>query len=163
MSQKMQSPFPGRSLTGAVKNHKTLSGNIVTVQIDGQPVGRALNVRYDEDFGTEPIYEVGSMLPAELIPQRWSCRLSIEKYALRERAFDGLNVAYSEDILLKNLFDLIVKDRTTGKIIHLFRGCVQANAGGQIAANRPVNQNATFYAMDHLSGDELDQETTEVR
>jgi len=48
-------------------------------------------------------------------------------------------------------------------VLHVFRGCVQANAGGAFAANRPVNANATFYAMDHLSGDELDAETTTVR
>lgn len=153
MGQVYPSPRPGRQIHGAAEVQKTATGNRIEIDIRGQIVGRCQSVDASKDFGTEPVHEIGTMMPAELVPLRFGGRLSVSKYMLNEAAFESLPMAYSEDILLRERFNLVIRDRQTGKTIKTYVGCLQASGGEQIAANRPVNQNATFLYMDEAEGD----------
>ena len=147
-------PSPGRHLTGTVENHPTATANIIEIRIRDKVVGRVQTVSNRESFGTEPLYEIGSMLPAEIVPTRWQGSITVDKYVLRKASIEALPLAYSESILKTLLFDVVIVDRTTGKTIEKFQGCVQSDAGRTYAAQRPVNQNATFAYMNHVEGNQ---------
>jgi hypothetical protein len=148
-------PLPGRHLVGKVEDHKTLTGNQILIQIAGQTVGRCQSITHRESFGTEPLYELGSMLPAELVPLRWSGSLTVDKYRLRQSAFDKTPVKYGENVLKQQLFDVVVVDKVTGNVVEKFRGCVQSDLSGAFPANRASTQNVTFLYMEHVDGADL--------
>lgn len=154
-------PMPGRHLTGKVEDHQTLTGNQILIQVEGRTIGRVQNMTARESFGTEPLYEVGSMLPAELVPLQWRGTLSIDKYRLKQDAVEGLGLAFGEDVLKKNLFDVVIINKATGSIVEKFAGCVQADLGGNYPANRPATQNVTFLFQEHIKGDAVTQATAQ--
>lgn len=142
----------GRHMRGRVNEHKTLTGNLIQIMVAGKVVGRIQSISSRESFGTEPVYELGSMMPAEYVTNRWQGTLTIEKYQLRRSQFDGLPVAYSENVLTSELFDVVVIDKATGVQLEKFIGCIQSDAGKTFQANRAANQNVTFFYMDHDDG-----------
>lgn len=148
-------PSPGRYLTGAVEGHQTQTGNTIQIQIDGVVVGRIQSLSFREGWGTEPIYEIGSMLPAELVPMQWRGTITVDKYRLRKQAFEKLPIKYGEDILKQKLFDIVILDKTDGSIIEKFMGCVQSDVSSSQAANRPGTQNITFLFQQHLSAEDV--------
>lgn len=152
MGQILPSPQPGRHLTGKVKDYSTLSGNIIEIVIRGRSVGRCRSMRVQYGNATQRIGELGSILPAEHIPNEWTCRITVSKYRLRRRDFDNLPVAFSEEILLQELFDVVVRNKADGTVIETFTGCQQDSGSRDYSAGAPVNEEATFMVMDHFEG-----------
>ena len=152
MAQVLPSPPPGRHTTGLVKDHKTATANFYEIQIDGVVIGRARTVSFQQTFGTQPIHEIGSYMPAEHIPMQWTGRLTVDRYTLKQEAVTAILGAFSEDILFKKLFDVVVKDQSTGIVRRTYTGCVQDSSSQNIAAGQPINENATFFVSDVTPG-----------
>ena len=155
MLQNAVQPSPGRYMSGPVGGNPTETGNLILIAMQGQVIGRVQNITSRETWGTEPLYEIGSMLPAELVPLQWRGSLSVDKYKLRQSAMEALPINYGDDILTQQLFDIIIIDAASGNIIEKFRGCVQADMTSAKPANRPSTQNITFFYLEHLAGNAL--------
>jgi hypothetical protein len=152
MAQVLPSPPPGRHVTGLVKDHKVQTANIIEILIEGAAVGRCRSANFQQGFGTQPIHEIGSMMPAEHIPMQWTGRLTVDRYSLKAELIATLVGAFSEDILFKKLFDVVVRDRSTGVVTKTYQGCIQDSSGQNIAAGQPISENAVFFVSDVTPG-----------
>lgn len=120
------------------KISRTLAGHDVIIMLAGKYVGRAQSLTASRDFGTEAVYELGSMKPQEFIHLRYSGTGTLTRYLIREsdlveaiKATGVPNYSYSNEagLLLQAItgLDIMVVDKyatVADKIIRMYMNCV---------------------------------------
>jgi hypothetical protein len=56
------------------------AGHTIFIRVNNQRVGRAQAIDGERSFGTEGIYEIGSIMPQEHINNRYEGSLNIERF-----------------------------------------------------------------------------------
>lgn len=152
MANVQAAPSPGRHMTGVVGDHKVLSANQVVIMIGNVAVGRAQSMNFRESLGTEPVMEIGSMMPAEHIPNRFQGSLTLQRYRLRREVVTQLGLAGSDEAVLKSkMFDVVVKN-SDGAMVEKFVGCTPSDTSGDFQANRAATRGHTFFYMQRVNG-----------
>lgn len=135
------------------------SGATVLLQINGITVGRAQGLDARRSFGTEGVYEIGSIMPQEHIQNRYEGSFTVERYLMKASdvtramgtgAYDmaGLNLtALGEEILEKEVVDFVVLDKSTNKAIRTYHGCTSSDYSENFRTGAISGENATFYYL----------------
>ena len=102
----------------SLQNQKTVSGNMIQLKAKGVVIGRAQNLDPRVSYGTEGVYEIGSIMPQEHIHLRYEGVFSLERYLMTEQdlAQAGL-IGLGEDILEMDIIDVEIINKTTGKTL----------------------------------------------
>ena len=84
----------------SLSNVQTHAGHTVLLKLGGQLVGRAQTANARRTFGTQGIYEIGSIMPVEHIPLRYEGSVTLDRFLIR---LSGEGMASSLRGILKSL------------------------------------------------------------
>ena len=132
----------------------TLTGALCILKIEGKQVGRAQSVDPRISYGTEGIYELGSIMPQEHVQNRYEGSLTLDRYLMRNE--DLANAGYiglGEDILNKDIIDIEVINRADNKTVRVYRGCTFSDYTNSFRAGAVAGENATVYFLSSDAGE----------
>lgn len=129
-------------------NQTVHSGNTVLIKVKGAVVGRAQGLDARRSFGTEGVYEIGSIMPQEHINNRYEGSFTLERYLIKKKDLAKLGmVALGEEILKTDTIDVEVIDKSTGETVRCYRGCTASDYSENFRVGAISGENATFYYL----------------
>ena len=132
----------------SIYSQKTLTGNLILLKIKGQTVGRAQSIDPNTSYGTERVYELGTIMPQEDVHLKYDGKLTLERFMLRnENLVNAGYVGLGEDILKKDIIDIEVIDSSNNKTIRVYRGCTFTDYTNTFRANAIAGENATVFYL----------------
>lgn len=135
-------------------NQTVHSGNTVLIKVKGQVVGRAQGLDARRSYGTEGVYEIGSIMPQEHINNRYEGSFTLERYLIKKNDLAKLGmVALGEEILTTDVIDVEVVDKSTGETVRCYRNCTASDYSENFRVGAISGENATFYYMTCDTGD----------
>lgn len=129
-------------------NQTVHSGNTVLLKVNGAVIGRAQSLDGRRSFGTEGVYEIGSIMPQEHINNRYEGTVQLERFLIKtgDLAKIGL-AALGEEILTKDIIDIEVVDKATGNTVRVYRGCTAADYSENFRVGAISGENASFQYL----------------
>lgn len=129
------------------------SGNTVYIMIDRHVIGRARSLSAERDFGTQGVYEIGSIMPQEHVHLQYEGTVTLERYQMKKENLASLEIAsMGEDILKKGIIDIILYDNLSNKVITVYRGCTLSSYSENIEAGAITGESARFFFLESASG-----------
>lgn len=130
------------------------SGNTLLLKVKGVVVGRAQSLDGRRSFGTEGVYEIGSIMPQEHINNRYEGTISLERFLIKldDLAQVGM-AALGEEILTTDVIDIEVIDKATGKPVRVYRGCTCVDYSETVRVGAVCGENASFQYLSCDKGD----------
>jgi hypothetical protein len=130
------------------QNQTVHSGHTINIRVGANIIGRMQGVDGERDFGTEGIYEIGSMMPQEYVNNRYQGSVSCERFFVREKDLAKIGMAsVGEEVLKKDIITIEVVDKYTGKVVRSYHGCTIGNYRETFRVNAIAGENATFYYL----------------
>lgn len=124
------------------------SGNTVLLKVNGQVVGRAQSCDGRRSFGTEGVYEIGSIMPQEHINNRYEGTVSLERFLIKKADLARLGMtALGEEILTKHVIDIEVIDKLTGETVRCYRGCTCVDYSENFRVGAISGENASWQYL----------------
>lgn len=132
----------------SAEKQTVVTGATVLLKIKGQVVGRAQSLDPRISYGTEGVYEIGSIMPQEHVQNRYEGSFTLERYMLRntDLAHAGY-IGLGEDILQKDILDIEVINKWDNKTLRVYRGCTFSDYTTTIRANAIAGENATVQFL----------------
>lgn len=129
-------------------NQTVHSGNTVLLKVKGVVVGRAQSLDGRRSFGTEGVYEIGSIMPQEHINNRYEGTVSLERFLIKvdDLAQVGM-AALGEEILKTDVIDIEVIDKATGNAVRVYRGCTCVDYSETFRVGAICGENASFQYL----------------
>lgn len=113
--------------------------------IKGKIVGRAQSASGTREYGTEGVYEIGSIMPQEHVYLRYEGTLTIERLRMKKENFAQLGYAsLGEEILKKDVIDILVVDNLTKNVIIAYHGCSANNYDEEINVTETISESIEF-------------------
>lgn len=113
-------------------------------------IGRAQTLTANIDYGTEGVYQLGSIMPQEHVYLKYTGTLTLERFrmALDSLADKNLDLArLGEDILTKDVVTISVTDSVTNGVIESFYGCTASKYSSSFRANQIVTESIDFFYL----------------
>lgn len=124
------------------------SGHTIRIRMRNALVGRLQSVDGERSFGTEGVYEIGSMMPQELVNNRYEGMFSCERFYVRKKDLARIGLAsVGEEVLKKEPFVVEVVDNYTGEVVRSYHGCTISQYRENIRVNSIAGENATFMYL----------------
>ncbi len=124
------------------------TGATVLIKYNGTTIGRAQGFDARRSYGTEGVYEIGTIMPQEHVQNRYEGSFTLERYLMRNEDLVSVGLAkLGEDILELGVLDIEVYDKTNQNNIRVYRGCTTSDYSENIKANAIAGENATFYYL----------------
>lgn len=141
----------------AQKNQSVHSGNTIFLKIGGYVVGRAQALDGRRSFGTEGVYEIGSIMPQEHVNNRYEGTVSLERFLIRKSDLAKAGVAaLGEEILTRDLIDIEVISKydtntsdnaPSSQTVRVYRGCTCVDYSETFRVGAISGENATFQYL----------------
>lgn len=138
------------------------SGSTIFLKVNGMIIGRAQSLDGRRSFGTEGVYEIGSIMPQEHVNNRYEGTVSLERFLIRKTdlAKAGL-AALGEEILTRDMIDIEVISKYEGQdnspdpslAIRVYRGCTCVDYSETFRVGAIAGENATFQYLSCDRGD----------
>ncbi len=106
-------------------------------------VGRAQSLTANRSFGTEGVYEIGSIMPQEHVYLKYSGSVSLERFRMISNNLASATMgiaALGEDILQKDIVTINVFDSVTNNLVESFYGCSASSYNTSYRANSIVTE-----------------------
>lgn len=121
------------------------NGNTILIKYKGNAIGRAQGLDARRSFGTEGVYEIGSIMPQEHIHNRYEGSFTLERYLVRKKDMIKLGIAaLGEKILDIGELDFEVIDKITQKTVRVYSGCTCSDHSETFRVGAISGENATF-------------------
>ena len=121
------------------------AGHTIFIRVNNQRVGRAQAIDGERSFGTEGIYEIGSIMPQEHINNRYEGSLNIERFFMRNKDLAKIGLAaLGEEVLRRGIITFEVVDNYTGEVVRAYYGCTIVTYRETFRVNAIAGENATF-------------------
>lgn len=131
-----------------LKDQTVHTGASVLLMINNKVVGRAQGVDGRRSFGTEGIYEIGDIMPAEHVYNRYEGSVSVEKFFVKKKSLKDLGLAaLGAEVLQLPLIDIVIVSKEDNSIIRAYRGCSISDYSETFRANAIAGENATFLYL----------------
>jgi len=144
-----------------VLNQTVHSGHTIYLKISGIIVGRAQGLNGRRSFGTQGVYEIGSIMPQEHVNLRYEGTATLDRFLVKQDTLADLNIAsLGEEVLKQDVIDIEVFDKTTGDIIRVYRGCTISDYSEVIKVNAICGENATFQYLTCSDNTDTDSSDT---
>lgn len=132
----------------SAEKQTVLTGAVILIKINGQVVGRAQSLDPKISYGTEGVYEIGSIMPQEHVQNRYEGSFTLERYMLRKENLASMGlIGLGEDILAKDIIDIEIINKWDNKTIRVYRGCTFTDCTSTIRANAIAGENATVQFL----------------
>lgn len=130
------------------KDQTVHSGNTVLLKVNGTVIGRAQSLDGRRSFGTEGIYEIGSIMPQEHVNQRYEGTISLERFLIRTADLAKVDMAaLGEEILERDIIDIEVIDKITNETVRVYRGCTCVDYSETFRVGAISGENASFQYL----------------
>jgi len=124
------------------------SGSTILLMIGNKVVGRAQGIDARRSFGTEPVHEIGTIMPQEHIYNRYEGSVSIERFFVKKDNLKQLGfAALAEEVLKLDVIDIVVVDKASKAVIRAYRGCSIQDYSENFRANTIAGENASFVYL----------------
>lgn len=124
------------------------TGNTVTLMIGGKPIGRAQSLTAQRSFGTEGVYEIGSIMPQEHVYLKFEGSVTLQRMRIRTQDLADLGLApLGNDVLKMNIIDIVVTDKTTGQPLETYNGASINSYNTEYRANEIVSEQIEFLYL----------------
>ena len=129
-------------------NQTVHTGATVLLMIGNKVVGRAQGLDARRSYGTEGVYEIGSIMPQEHIQNRYEGSCSLERFLMKKESLVDLGLAaLGEEVLKLDILDIVVIDKASGEIIRAYRGCTISEYSENFRVGAISGENATFQYL----------------
>lgn len=126
-------------------NQSVHAGHTINIRIGSTIVGRVQGLDGDRSFGTEGIYEIGSIMPQEHVNNRYEGTLNMERFFLRTADLAKAGYAsVGEEVLKKDIITIEVVDKYTGAVVRAYHGCTIVTYRESFRVNSIAGENATW-------------------
>ena len=133
-------------------NQKVHSGNTVYLMVNGRVIGRAQSIDGTRSYGTEAVHEIGSIMPQEHVYLRYEGTISLSRMRMKTESLDQLGLtALGEDILQRDVIDIVVMDNLTNQVIVAYRGCSANSTSESFAEGQVSTEDAEFSYLEARS------------
>lgn len=130
--------------------YQVQNANSVTIMLGDVVIGFGQTSAPSIDWGTEPLYGIGSSLPQDIQQLRINPTVSIDSFLLTSNGLALLGFPSTMiEVLSNNSFDFHVMGPSNAPLLS-YVGCVAANFSLNIPANQVITQTVTFQARDVL-------------
>lgn len=133
-----------------VANQTVNTGNRIYIMAANNLIARAQTLTANRNFGTEGVYELGSIMPAEHVYLKYTGTLTLERFRMvaDNMASKKLDLArLGEDILQKDIVTINVMDSVTKGVVESFFGCTASQYNTSYRANQIVTESIDFYYL----------------
>jgi hypothetical protein len=98
-------------------------------------------------------------MPQEHINLRYEGTAILDRFFVKQSSLKDLGLApLGEEVLRKDVIDLEVYDKVTGKIVRVYRGCTISDYSETFKANAICGENATFQYLTCSDNTDTDSE-----
>lgn len=126
-------------------NQSVQSGNTVYLMIGNKVIGRAQSISGQRSYGTEGVYEIGSIMPQEHVYLRYEGTITLERLRMKKESLDLLGfVALGEDILKRDIINIVVMDNLTKQVIISYNGCSANDVSEDFSVGAIATESITF-------------------
>lgn len=128
----------------------TVTGNNVVVYINNQQIQVLTTLRATDDYGLEPVTEIGNIHVREYVPTVARHAVSISKFLMAtETAISaGIITENGDAALLGKTFDIEIFSKSTGLLLRKYMNCSNTSGDISIQANRLIVVDANFVGTD---------------
>lgn len=139
-------------------NQTVHTGNTVYLMVNNNVIGRAQSLRGERSYGTQGVYEIGSIMPAEHVYLRYEGTFNLERFRMKKESLEQLGLAaLGEDILQRDIIDIVLMDNLTKQVITTYHGCScvsmdESYSAGEIASENSSWTYLTAYSANSTSG-----------
>lgn len=131
------------------------TGHTINIKVGDAIVGRVQGLDGDRSFGTEGVYEIGSMMPQEHVTNRYEGSITMERFFVRTESLHELGYSsVNENILRTPIFTIEVIDKYTGKLARAYHGCTAVNYRETFRVGAISGENATWTYLYSRASDE---------
>lgn len=119
------------------------TANRIYLMAGNSLVGRAQSLTANRSFGTEGVYEIGSIMPQEHVYLKYSGSVSLERFRMISNNLASATMgiaALGEDILQKDIVTINVFDSVTKNLVESFYGCSASSYNTSYRANSIVTE-----------------------
>lgn len=107
-----------------VSDQSVQTGNTIYLMIQSTPIGRAQSLTAERSFGTEGVYEIGTIMPQEHVFLKYTGDVQLERYRMKAQSLATLGfAALGEEVLNIDIIDIVTLDNLTNEVIIAYRGC----------------------------------------
>lgn len=129
----------------SISNQAVHTGNTIYLMINNKIIGRAQSASGERSFGTENVYQIGSIMPQEAVYLKYTGNLSLERFRMRKEDLATLGItALGEDILLKDIIDIVMMDNMTKNVIVAYRGASCVSYSESWSANQISSESSQW-------------------
>lgn len=139
----------------SANNQTVHSGHTLLIKIQNVIVGRAQGVDGRRSFGTEGIYEIGSIMPQEFVNNRYEGSVTIDRFLMRKKDLAKIGLAsLGEEVLKRDMLDIEVIDKYTEETVRVYRQCSVSEYSENFRVGAIAGENATFLYKSCDTGQE---------
>ena len=131
----------------SINNQTVQTGNRFYIQIKNHVIARAQSLSGSRSYGTQGIYQIGSIMPQEHVYLKYTGTISLERFRMIKDnlASATMDIArLGEDILTQDILDINVVDALTKQLSISYRGCTANSYAENTRANEVVSENIEF-------------------
>lgn len=137
----------------SIYEQTTVSGNLILIKIDGHVIGRAQSLDPRINFGTEGVYEIGTIMPQEHVQLRYEGSFTLSRFLLRkDNLVEAGYMGIGEDILQKGIIDIEIQNKVDNKTLRVYRGCTFTDYTENHRANAISGEDATVQFLSADTG-----------
>ncbi len=133
-----------------VANQKVNTANRIYVMAQNHLVARAQSLTANRAYGTQGVYEIGSIMPQEHVYLKYTGTLTLERFRMvRDNlASQTMQIArLGEDILQQDIITINVMDSVTRGLVETFWGCTASQYNTAYRANQIVTESIDFMYL----------------
>lgn len=134
-----------------VSNQTVNSANRIYIMAQNHLVARAQSLSAQRSFGTEGVYEIGSIMPQEHVYLKYTGSVTLERFRMVSSnlasAQMGAIAALGEDILNKDIITINVMDSITKNLVESFYGCSASSYSTAYRSNQIVTESIEFLYL----------------
>lgn len=125
----------------SVINQSVHTGNTVYLMIGQRIIGRAQSASGERSYGTQGVYEIGSIMPQEHVYLKYEGNINLERMRMKKEDLATLGItALGEDILLRDVIDIVMMDNLTKSVVVSYRGCSAVSYSESFTSNEIVSE-----------------------
>lgn len=131
----------------SINNQTVQTGNRIYIQVKNHVIARAQSLSGSRSYGTQGIYQIGSIMPQEHVYLKYTGTISLERFRMIKDnlASATMDIArLGEDILTQDILDINVVDALTKQLSISYRGCTANSYAENTRANEVVSENIEF-------------------
>lgn len=120
--------------------------------IGNRIIGRAQSASGERSYGTQGVYEIGSIMPQEHVYLRYEGNLTLERMRMKKEDLASLGItALGEDILLRDVIDIVMMDNLTKSVVVAYRGASAVSYSESFTSGEIVSESSQWSYLTSAS------------